>query len=302
MYNARPRGGAALGYSDWSDAAYRDVSSGRTSTPSAEIFRGEASIDPLMDPRGVTAREARDSEHHPNSVPIIVAFDVTGSMGDIPTRFAQEMLGTLMTSLVEHGWVTDPQVLIAAIGDAVSDRAPLQIGQFESGLEMDMWLTRLWLEGKGGDIPESYTLAHWFAAYHTATDAWEQREKRGYLFTIGDAPHKPLQPSHIQRVFGGKPEQPTDSASVIAAAAERYHLFHIQVARGRAPDPASVQDWTQLLGDRLLILDHTEAICDLIGVVMGIREQTVTPEDAQGLLVGAGMAASAASRVVRSLA
>ena len=65
-----------------------------------------------------------------------------------------------------------------AIGDAVSDRAPLQVGQFESGLEMDMWLTRIWLEGRGGDLPESYTLAHWFGAHHTATDAWGSHSAR----------------------------------------------------------------------------------------------------------------------------
>ena len=290
-----------MGYSNWSEAAYRRVSSTRAAAPSKEIFRGEKSIDPLMDPRGITAREARDSEHHPNSVPIIVAFDVTGSMGDIPTRFAQELLGKLMARLVEQAWVTDPQILIAAIGDAVSDRAPLQVGQFESGLEMDMWLTRLWLEGGGGDIPESYTLAHWFAANHTSTDAWEKREKRGYLFTIGVATHKPMQPSHVQRVFGHKTEKPTDSASVIAAAAERYELFHIQITRGREADAATVQDWTTLLGDRLLILDQTEAICDLIGVAMGVLEGNVTGAEGQRILESAGMSTEAATKAVGSL-
>jgi hypothetical protein len=140
-----------MGYSEWSDVDYRGVTGARAAARGAELFRGEASVDPLMDPRGLGVREARDSEHHPRSVPIIVAFDVTGSMGDVPMRFAKDLLGRLMTRLVEHGWVSDPQVLFAAIGDAVSDRAPLQVGQFESGLEMDMWLTRLWLEGRGGD-------------------------------------------------------------------------------------------------------------------------------------------------------
>lgn len=290
-----------MGYSSWSDAAYRSVSRSRASASSAEIFRGEASIDPLMEPRKLVAREARDSEHHPSSVPIIVAFDVTGSMGDIPTRFAQDLLGQLMTRLVEQRWVTDPQILFAAIGDAVSDRAPLQVGQFESGLEMDMWLTRIWLEGQGGDIPESYTLAHWFAAYHTATDAWEKRQRRGYLFTIGDAPHKPLWPSHIQRVFGKVAQHPTDSASVVAAAAERYEVFHVLITRGNDPDPSVIADWTPLVGRRLLVLDHTEAICELIGIVMGLGEGQLSEAEAKSLLIAAGMAPAAVGRTLRSL-
>jgi hypothetical protein len=291
-----------MGYSDWSDTAYSRVSSARATASSAEIFRGEQSVDPLMDPRRMRVREARDSEHHPRSVPIIVGFDVTGSMGDIPTRFAKEMLGKLMARLVERGWVADPQLLFAAIGDAVSDRAPLQIGQFESGLEMDMWLTRIWLEGGGGDSPESYTLAHWFAAHHTATDAWEKRQKKGYLFTIGDATHKPLQPSHIERVFGAATTDPTDSRAVIDAAAARYELFHVLVTRGAPPAQDVVGDWRPLLGERLLVLDHTEAICELIGVVMGIREGNLAVGEGRALLVGAGMSENAAGAVLGSLA
>jgi hypothetical protein len=290
-----------LGYSSWSDEAYRRVSTVRAGASSREIFRGESSIDPLMEPKGVVAREARDSEHHPSSVPIVVAFDVTGSMGDIPTRFAQALLGRLMTQLVERGWVTDPQVLFAAIGDAESDRAPLQIGQFESGLEMDMWLTRIWLEGGGGDAPESYTLAHWFAARHTATDAWEKRGKQGYLFTIGDAANKPIQPGHVERVFGAAPHGPVDDATAIAAAAERYELFHVLITRGRTPTSSALGSWRELVGDRVLILDHTEAICELIGVVMGVREGNLTADQARGLLAGAGMAEEAVTDVLGRL-
>ncbi|MFT7518481.1 MAG: hypothetical protein ACI9MC_000612, partial [Kiritimatiellia bacterium] len=237
-----------MGYSEWSDTAYRGISGARAASSSAEIFRSEKSIDPLMNPKGLGSREARDSEHHPLSVPIIVAFDVTGSMGDVPTRFATHLLGRMMKRLVEKRWVTDPQLLFAAIGDAVSDRAPLQVGQFESGLEMDMWLTRLWLEGAGGDFPESYTLAHWFAAHHTSTDAWQERGAKGFLFTIGDATNKSLQSSHIHRVFGAPPEWPTDDASVIAAAAERYEVFHITLTRGKPLNPEVERNWRNLVG------------------------------------------------------
>lgn len=288
-----------MGYSAWSDEAYRSVSAGRASARPTEIFRGEQSIDPLMDPRGLRAREARDSEHHPRSVPIVVGFDVTGSMGHIPTRFAQEMLGALMRRLVENGWVTDPQLCFAAIGDAVSDRAPLQVGQFESGLEMDMWLTRIWLEGRGGDLPESYLLAHWFAAHHTATDAWEKRKKKGYLFTIGDAPNKSLDKNQIRRVFGGESAHPTGSAEVIAAASERWELFHVLVNTKDGSE--LVAHWRALLGDRVLVLDHVDAICELIGVAIGRREGALSSRQARDLLVAAGMSSDAADRALASI-
>ena len=286
-----------MGYSDWSDAAYRAIAAPRAAAAPAEIFRGERSIDPLMDPRHLRVREARDSVHHPHSVPIIVAFDVTASMGDIPTRFAQSLLGALMRRLLEEGWVADPQICFAAIGDAVSDRAPLQVGQFESGLEMDQWLTRIWLEGRGGDPPESYTLLHWFAARHTATDARERRGQKGFLFTIGDAANKPLQESHIRRVFGYAPTTPVDDAAVIAAAREGWELFHVLITRGRPADPAILSHWQGLIGDRVLELPDVEAIVTLMGITLARALGRLPAAAAAEQLADAGLPASTCATV-----
>ena len=293
-----------MGYSNWSDAAYRSVSRTRTARTSQEIFRGTRSIDPLMDPTALGrsgARESRDSEHHPRSVPIIVSFDVTGSMGDIPTRFAQSLLGTLMRTLVEGGCVTDPQVLFAAIGDAVSDDAPLQIGQFESGLEMDMWLTRLWLEGGGGDAPESYLLSHWFAAHHTATDSWQKRAKKGYLFTIGDAANKPLSNRQIERVFSYSPAEAIRDAAVIEAAKERWEVFHILISRDAPIKSGIKKSWRRLLGSRMVVLDQTESICTLVATLIGLRERRLDPQQAQARLHAVGLSQAAAAELLAEL-
>jgi len=54
-----------------------------------------------------------------------------------------------MKTLLEAG-VTDPQILFMAVGNAVSDAAPLQVGQFESTEKlMDTWLVNMYLEGGG---------------------------------------------------------------------------------------------------------------------------------------------------------
>ena len=77
--------------------------------------------------------------------------------------------------------------MFGAIGDATCDRAPLQVGQFESDNRMDDDLSRILLEGGGGgQKTESYELAMYFMARHTATDCYDKRGKRGYLFMIGD--------------------------------------------------------------------------------------------------------------------
>jgi hypothetical protein len=110
---------------------------------------GARTVHSELDPRGITVRESRDSAEHPNLVPIAVLFDVTGSMGRVP-RILQAKLPQLLGLLLRKGYASDPQILFGAIGDATCDRAPLQIGQFESDNRMDDDLGRVLLEGGGG--------------------------------------------------------------------------------------------------------------------------------------------------------
>src|SRR5205085_5425976 len=137
-------------------------------------------------PSGVSARQRRDSGNHPPSHAVSVLFDVTGSMQSVP-RILQANLPRLMDLLIRKGYLEHPQIIVGGIGDATCDRAPLQIGQFESGIEIDDDLGKLYLEGGGGgQKTESYELAMYFLARHTALDCFEKRRERGYLFLIGD--------------------------------------------------------------------------------------------------------------------
>lgn len=125
---------------------------GYTTKSADEIFlqNRRARIHESMMPQKALLREARDSENHPNSVPIVFALDVTGSMGHIPHYLVKEGLPNLMGSMIQRG-VLDPQVLFLPIGDHECDHYPLQVGQFESGdEELDIWLTRTFIEGGGG--------------------------------------------------------------------------------------------------------------------------------------------------------
>lgn len=127
----------------------RAYSSGYYTQSASEIFSSKK-LRSDMDPNGVTLRESRDSDEHPESVAIIIALDVTGSMGRIPHEFIKDGLPLMVDTLIRAG-IAHPQIMFMAIGDHFTDRAPLQISQFESSDELlDKWLTKVWLEGSGG--------------------------------------------------------------------------------------------------------------------------------------------------------
>jgi len=182
-----------MGSSSYSDDFYtarvadRKARGVDTFAHTAAVAKGVApkAVHPKLDPKGVT-RESRDSAEHPNSVAIGVMFDVTGSMGGVPITL-QQKIPQLMGLLLRKGYIQDPQIMFGAVGDFFADHAALQVGQFESGIEMDDDITNLWLEGGGGGTnQESYQDALYFFARHTSTDCWEKRGKKGYLFLIGD--------------------------------------------------------------------------------------------------------------------
>lgn len=89
-------------------------------------------IKPEMVDTGV--RESRDSNEHPETTPIIIALDVTGSMRRTPHEMIKDNFPKLMDALMQLG-VKDPQLLFMAVGDHEYDNYPIQVGQFESDTE-----------------------------------------------------------------------------------------------------------------------------------------------------------------------
>lgn len=231
-----------------------------------EIF-SQRSINDAMSPHGIMDRESRDSEEHPNTVSIVLALDVTGSMGSIPHHLVQEGLPHIMGKIIQSG-IKDPQLLFLAIGDHECDRSPLQVGQFESSDELlDKWLTDVYLEGGGGaNDGESYLLAWYFAGLHTSLDCFDKRQKKGYLFTIGDEPTLPDIPIRALEKIMGKGQYKNYHASVLLdKARELYHVYHLhikQTAAGR--EQRTMDGWKQLMGDNLIIVDRHEDISKII--------------------------------------
>ena len=235
-----------------------------------EIFTSRH-IDPEMDPTKAIVRESRDSEEHPETVSIIVALDVTGSMGFVPEHIVKEALPDLIGSLMEAG-IEDPQVLFLGIGDFIYDSAPLQVGQFESSAELlDRWLTRVYLEGGGGgNNQEGYNLAHLFAARHTSIDCWEKRQQKGFLFTIGDEPVFPTIPAEIIKRYTCTDEAETiTTEAIIKEAQETYNVFHMHLEHNEwAKQIRRKGNWKELLGDNYIEIPDYKTVAKRIAEVV----------------------------------
>lgn len=263
-----------MGYGHYSQAAHTALLATRSSKSIEEVF-AQSACHAMMNPHGLKMRESRDSVDHPNSLAIVFALDVTGSMGDIPRQLATKELPTFM-KLISGCGIPDPQLMFMAIGDAMCDQAPLQVGQFESTAElMDQWLTWSYLEGGGGgNGGESYELAFYTLAQHTDIDCWTKRQKRGYLFMTGDdLPFPAVSRHQIEAYIGEKLDDDIPIEEAIAAAAEMYHLFFL------IPDPGRrawcESRWRDLLGNNVICMESSSDACAVAAAIIALTEKAV---------------------------
>jgi len=299
-----------MGGSSWSTDAYTEAARLRRKAGKGDFAHDDAvrashkwEIHPSLDPKGVKFRESRDSDAHPRSNAISVLFDETGSMGNIPRVF-QKKLAELMKVLLVKGYIQDPQILFGAFGDATCDHIALQVGQFESGVEMDEHLRNIVLEGGGGGTyNESYELALYFLARHTSIDCWEKRGRKGYAFLIGDEPAYPnVNKQQVEKHIGDLLQESISLRQIIAEVERRYHFFFIFPRNASHGKNVEIQDfWRDLIGQRVIFLDDENAVSETIALTIGLTEEAINLAEGEKDLSDAGASTAAIGAAAKAL-
>ena len=273
-----------MGYVDYSAADLKSYAeahiTGRTSVSGTNGLFSATKMADDMNPKNIVIRESRDSENHPNSTPIIIALDVTGSMGPV-LRSVVENLNTLMTEIYERKPVSDPQICFMAVGDAAcGDKAPLQVSQFESDIRIAECLQKIYFEKRGGsNESESYTLPWYFALNYVSADAIEKHHRKGILFTMGDETlPSVLTANEIKKVFGSSMQEgdiPTEQ--LLNAVSRDWEVFHLVIEQGnfysgRYIDhngPQRIEEtWGAMLGQNVIYVDDYNKIAEIIVSVL----------------------------------
>lgn len=199
-------------------------------------------------------REACDSKEHPDSTPIAVCMDVTSSRGR-DARAIYEQVPAFLGAIQVGSIVPDPQILWAAFGDATHDKAPLQIGQFESDRRIDENLKRIWMEeGGGGTGEESHELVAWYLANKTKLDA-NKRGKKGFAFyTSDEAPYPTVSRAFVKTHIGDSLPADVPTVDVFKALQLKYHTFLIfpraTMEERKAAIDSEIRQRLQLAGGR----------------------------------------------------
>lgn len=299
-----------MGSGTWSSATYSAVSGAKIRAGATFDYSARATgVHEKLDPKRLNAasqniRESRDSDEHPASTPIIVGFDETGSMGSIP-RLVLTKLKTLFSLLVDKGYATDPQISVAAYGDAANgERAPLQISQFESDNRIDDNLDLIYIEGLGGgNNGETSNLLLYYAATHVSTDAFEKRGRKGHLIIIGDERQVPLTSEMIRTYVGD--EQPLlediSFEGIARAVTEKWDVWILLINNAAARMQHSEAFYTDLFGpDHVLVVEDPGTIAETIAALIGYAEGRDAATIADDLTEAAGK--EVAVRVGRALA
>lgn len=226
-----------MGSGSWSSSTFASYSTskGRSVDASTGTIKGDFSAQSMFSRRKIAEelnpykviRECRDTAEHPNTVPVILALDVTGSMGNGAVKVAKQ-LNVIMTELFQK--VKDVEFLIMAIGDLAYDDAPVQASQYESDIRIAEHLDKVYFEGGGGgNLFESYTAAWYFGLHHTDLDCWK-RGKKGIIITLGDEPLNPYLPKkELNEVTGDTVQSDIQTKDLFNDTSKKFSIYHLAV-------------------------------------------------------------------------
>lgn len=214
-----------------------------------------------------TSAGKKASDFVPNSIktkseaPLVIACDVTGSMGEWPATIfsklpyleleGKEYLGDTM------------EISFAAIGDCNSDSYPLQVRPFVQGTDLEKELKALVVEGGGGgSSQESYDLA---AKYYTENVEMPKAVRKPIFIFIGDEGLYPTLKTHDAEAFAKvKIKKNEEVEDVIKDLKKTYSVYIVRKSYGHG-DAHIQKQWKELLGeDHVCPLQDASRVVDVI--------------------------------------
>ena len=281
-----------MGSGSWNSSTYASYTTSRGYSVNAST--GRAVLDSVQDnfkqktisedlkPYKIM-RECCDTEEHPNTLPVILAIDNSGSMGSAATETASA-LNNIMQELLAK--VDDVEFCVMGIGDLAYDEFPIQMSQFESDVRIAEHLDKVYFEfGGGGNSYESYTAAWYMGAYHTKLDCWD-RGKKGIIITMGDENLNPYLPgARITELTGDPTQADVETKTLYDEVKDKFEVHHIYVDHGYGRyKETSEQTFTAVIPKQNHHICKIDDIGNtIVGIISGRATDTGTTYTSEGI-------------------
>lgn len=268
-----------MGGGSWTRKSFENYSTSRGRTVVDNVVVDNVSAQQMFQSRNVVKelspygviRECCDSQDHPNSKPVIIGIDVTGSMGATAVEVAKK-ISKVITTILDR--VQDVQFMVMGIGDLAYDKGPIQISQFESDIRIAEQLDKIWFEGNGGGNDfESYTAAWYMGSRHTKLDCLSKRGQKGLIITLGDERLNPYLPANALKTFVGDSDLQGDveTTDLYEEASQKFEIFHVHVNHGtssEAREPGAHSTFAKCLGEDHYKVTTINGVSDLVSEII----------------------------------
>lgn len=290
-YSARVKANAAAGKSTFE---YSD-----------RVRRGEEqTLHALLDPTkeagptspfaGKVMREVCVTPEHPDPTAMLLWLDVTGS-NYTAAKTVHSRLPDLQNYLKNGNFCNDPQINVSAIGDAYSDRFPLQFGQYESDNRLDDQISVIVLErGGGGQVRETYELGAYMAARHVNLEPFHKYGKKGFVFFLGDEmPYSAVEQQYgrhtLTSLTGDSIAKSIATKDLFDELQQQNHVFFLFQEQGAYEARKIVPAWERLIGkDNIVRLKDPQHVVEVIAAVVARVEKDMTDGDIEAAMIAAG--------------
>lgn len=242
------------GFYSASDWAKLKQSRGLSNSAGASQTFTNRTIKESLNSRFIACRESFDSADSPRSTPLIIGFDVTGSMGYLADEIAKKSLNDTIMKILEEKTIEYPHIMCAAFTNTT---LPLQATQFEADIRVVEQLLDFTIGG--GNPYASDNLLWYFAAKHTKIDSFNKRGKKGILIGIGDekcdSKANILNPECIKAAFDEDVNKTYSFNETAQMASEKYELYHIVIGENYRFDTNNFREsytgWCEALPGRV---------------------------------------------------
>lgn len=260
-----------VGYSSSSGS----FSSGGRSSKSAKKALSRSGMDISASPMNRRIKSEKKN-------PVIIMLDVTGSNIEF-ARIVYDKAPMLYGQIEQQGYLEDFDMCFSAVGDATCDNAPLQVGDFQTGIKLDDELKKLFLEGcGGGQRKETYELGvHFFNQFCDMPNA-----EMPFLFIIGDeAPYPNLDSDISKKVLGKSVGEDLDTKVIFSEALRKFkgNVFFLQNPycgkESYSNETSEIrQVWVDYLGarnsEKIIPIHEEKSVVDVILGVIAMVSRT----------------------------